>query len=144
MQKENDKLTSELSEKCEQLHRNDAELEKLKKMYDSLHSDYEWVHLQYFLRNISPRSMRRDLIYRNLLEIKANAENILRTAKEWQSEQKQRDEMITKKIAMQTEHIRYVAQFRIKNKNRNFAIAPLRFLFRSPCIELCWKTDNRW
>lgn len=49
------------------------------------------------------------LNYRNLLEIKANAETTLRTAKEWQSEQKQRDEMINKKIAMQTDHIRLVA-----------------------------------
>lgn len=46
------------------------------------------------------------LTYRNLLEIKSNAENTLRTANEWQVEQKQRDDMINKKISMQTDHIR--------------------------------------
>lgn len=46
------------------------------------------------------------LNHRDLLEIKSNAENTLRTAKEWQNEQKQRDDMINKKISMQTDHIR--------------------------------------
>lgn len=43
---------------------------------------------------------------RNLLEIKANAETTLQTAKEWQREQKLRDEKISKKISMQADHIR--------------------------------------
>lgn len=57
--------------------------------------------------------------YRNLIEIKANAENTLRTAKEWQCEQEQRDEMINKKVSMQTDHIRWVNQFHTKNTYNN-------------------------
>lgn len=44
MQMENDKLTNDLSEKCEELTKIDGELEKLQKMYDSLHRDYKWVN----------------------------------------------------------------------------------------------------
>lgn len=100
---ENDKLTNGLSEKCEELTKIDGELEKLQKKYDSLHSDYKWVNR--YPSHIF-RSLTIALTYRNLLEIKSNAENTLRTAKEWQNEQKQRDDMINKKISMQTDHIR--------------------------------------
>lgn len=42
----------------------------------------------------------------NLLEIKEKAGHTLKTATEWQLEQKHRDELINKKINMQSEHIR--------------------------------------
>lgn len=41
-----------------------------------------------------------------LLDIKDKADHTLKTANEWQLEQKQRDELINKKITMQAEHIR--------------------------------------
>lgn len=41
MQTENDKLTNDLSEKCERISRTNVELQKLQEMYDSLHGDYK-------------------------------------------------------------------------------------------------------
>lgn len=41
MQKENDKLTNDLSDKCGQLNRSNEGFDKLQKMYDSLHGDYK-------------------------------------------------------------------------------------------------------
>lgn len=40
------------------------------------------------------------------MDIKDKAESTLKLAGDWQEEQKQREELMNKKIAMQTEHIR--------------------------------------
>lgn len=41
MQKENDKLANDFSEKCEESTKIDGDLEKLQKMYDSLNRDFK-------------------------------------------------------------------------------------------------------
>lgn len=65
--------------------------------------------------------------FSNLLEIRDKAEHTLKTANEWQTEQRQRDELLNKKIAMQSEHIRC-------HRYRNLAVCRLL----KPFIVICF------
>ncbi|XP_055302935.1 uncharacterized protein LOC129568714 isoform X2 [Sitodiplosis mosellana] len=82
LKKAHDQLLEEIAEKAANIKSTEVNLTKLQNSYDLLLSDFN-----------------------DLKEIKGKAEHTLKTANEWQHEQQRREELINKKIAMQSEHI---------------------------------------
>lgn len=92
-------------------------------------NDNEMHNIQSVIIEENYMTTKNSFPFSNLQEIKDKATHTLNTANEWQYEQQRREELINKKIQMQSEHIRCRCQ-------REILMAFLRFVIVCFCINV--------
>lgn len=98
----------------------------------------KWFQVSFNTFKYPMESIKFCFLCSDLMHIKEKAENTLKLANEWQTEQKHREQLMNKKINMQTEHIRCTTGITLSTANI------LTLIVISFCIRLVFCLAHYW